>query len=229
MRICTTLTYLGRLSKILVFCERKTHFADGGSQTFVTSDVCDVDSLPPAAIIQIVPFLIMTLKPFNLYHGQSGGTTTTSVTNDPRFKVVVDSVNNLRHQMLSDETLRTPFLQIFQSVYSDASKFPEDLKPYTPVADQIPNIHKIRTIRDQPPVDKDVVDFLENAFPDIYLFAGELSPEGLKSEGWGQTISGRAEAGAEKIGILKDLVLHWLESVSDRLYASELLTSTHFR
>ena len=151
------------------------------------------------------------MKPFALFFGASGQLGTSDVTSDPHYKLVVDTVNQLRDRLLKDEGLRQPFLHLFSSVYVDNSDFPDDLKPTTPIADQIPNMSKIKQIRHHPPTDGDVVDFLTNSFPNIYLFFGDFGP-GCVS--WGETWSGRGEASEEKVMINMRLVQLWLEAVS---------------
>ena len=127
------------------------------------------------------------MKPFTLFYGTSGQLGTSDITSDSKYKLVVDTVNQLRDRLLNEEVLRQPFLHIFSAVYKGDTDFPNDLKPPTPVADQVSNISKIRQIRHHPPTDDDVVDFLTNSFPDLYLAPGEFGPEGID---WGETWSG---------------------------------------
>jgi hypothetical protein len=113
--------------------------------------------------------------------------------------------------LLNEEVLCQPFLHIFNTVYKDDASFPDYLKPGTPVADQVSNMSKIRQIRHHPPTDNNVVDFLTNSFPDLYLASGDFGPQGVD---WGTTLSGQGEADMEKIMINVWLVQLWLYAVS---------------
>lgn len=150
------------------------------------------------------------MKPFTLFFGASGQLGTSDITSDPCYKLVVDTVNQLHNRLLNEEVLRRPFLHVFSTVYKDNAVFPDDLKPLTPVADQVSNMSKIREIRDGPPTDDDVVDFLTNSFPDLYLAPGDFSPEGVDCS---ETCSGQEDADQEKITINAKLVQFWLQAV----------------
>lgn len=151
------------------------------------------------------------MKSFTLFFGASGQLGTTNITNNSQYEIVVNTVNQLRDHLLKEEVLRQPFLHIFSTCYHDGADFPHDLAPCTPIADQVSNMSKIRDIRSQPPTDNDVVDFLTNSFPDLYLAPGDFGPEGVS---WGETWSGRGEAEKEKIAINCQLVQLWLQSVN---------------
>jgi hypothetical protein len=154
------------------------------------------------------------MKPFKLFFGASGQIGSSNVTSDPQYKLVVDTVNQLRDRLLNGEVLRQPFLHLFNTVYQDSSQFPDDLKTHTPLTatDQVSNMSKIKQLEDHPPTDDDVVDFLTNSFPDLYLPPGSIGPEG---ENYDETVSGRGEADKEKIAINIRLVqLCQLQTVS---------------
>jgi hypothetical protein len=151
------------------------------------------------------------MKSFTLFFGASGQLGTTDVTHNSQYELVVNTVNQLRDHLLKEEVLRQPFLHIFSTSYNDDADFPHDLEPCTPVADQVSNMSKIRNITRYPPTDNDVVDFLTNSFPDLYMAPGDFGPEGVS---WGETWSGRGEADKEKIAINCRLVQLWLQAVS---------------
>ncbi|EDR02102.1 uncharacterized protein LACBIDRAFT_295499 [Laccaria bicolor S238N-H82] len=151
------------------------------------------------------------MKPFTLFFGASDEITTYEVTHNPSYELVMHTVNHLRDRLLKEQVLRVPFLHIFTNCYNDDSEFPRDLAPCTPVADRVSNLVKIRRIREHPPTDADVVEFLTNAFPDLYLAHGDFGPEGVS---WVETMSGREEADSQKITINGKLVLLWLQIVN---------------
>lgn len=152
------------------------------------------------------------MKAFSLYLGDPGEIGTADITSDKPYEPVVNAVQQIRDRLLQDEILRQPYLDLFTSVYHDNTPFPDELKQYTPDQDQIPNQTKVRQIRHQPPTDTDVIDYLTNAFPDIYLIsAGEF---GTKGTLWGETISGIQAVGQERIGINAELIRAWLSFVS---------------
>jgi len=160
------------------------------------------------------------MKPFTLFFGASGQVGTSDVTHDSQYKLVVNTVDQLRDHLLKEEVLRQPFLHIFRNCYNDDTNFPQHLEPCTPVADQVSNMAKIQEIRSHPPTDNDVVDFLTNSFPDLYMAPGDFGPEGVD---WGKTFSGQGEADKEKIAIDVQLVHLWLQAVSTVDVQCELL------
>ena len=123
------------------------------------------------------------MKTFKLYLGGSGQVGTYDVTHNPKFEMVVEMMKQLRECLLSDQALRKPILQLFEAVYQ--ANFPEHLKPITPIADQIPNQVKIRTIRTCQPCDEDVIAFLTEAFPHLYL---ELRSFRESNVLWGESV-----------------------------------------
>jgi hypothetical protein len=137
--------------------------------------------------------------------------------NDHQYKIVVNTVNQLRNHLLKEEILRKPFVHIFSSVYNDNTPFPQDLKSCTPVSNQVSNKSKIRNMRDGPPTDNDIVNFLTNHFLDLYMAPGDFGSQGVD---WGETWSGREEADKEKIATNCQLVQLWLQatSVSTMIY-----------
>jgi hypothetical protein len=94
--------------------------------------------------------------------------------------------------------LRGPFLDIFSSLYSNDSKFPNHLKDETPPADQK---SKIRT---QPPCDDDVITYLTDAFPDLYMKMDSFQEGDVLC---GETLSGRGAADKEEVTVNVKLVL----------------------
>ena len=150
------------------------------------------------------------MKSFRLFFGASGQIGTTDVTHLAQYGLVVNTVNQLRNHLLKFELLRQPFLHIFTTVYNDNADFPNDLKSCTPVNDQVSNLSKIRHC---PPTDSDVIDFLTNSFPDLYMAPGDFGPE-LEGVSWDETLSGRVEADKEKATINCRLVQLWLQAVS---------------
>ena len=138
------------------------------------------------------------------------------ITNDPKYKLVVETVTQLRGRLLNDQAFRRPILALFKGVYEDTSEFPEELKAFTPAVDHRSNLEKIKEIRSHhPPSDDDVLEFLMNSFPDLYLELGNFGPAELL---WGETRSGRGEFMKEEITINLHLVELWLEeNVSVRL------------
>lgn len=155
------------------------------------------------------------MKPFTLFFGASGVLGTHNVTANPKYQLVVETVSQLRAHLLNDRAFRVPILSLFNSVYEDDSQFPEELKENTPDIDQISNMKKIRQIHSHPPSDNDVLEFLTNSFPDLYLDLGNFSLAELVL--WGETKSGRGEVAKEEITINVHLVQLWLEAVSDPL------------
>jgi hypothetical protein len=151
------------------------------------------------------------MKPFSLFFGASGQLGTMDVTDDHQYKIVVTTVNHLRNHLLKEPILREPFIHILNTVYNDDTPFPQDLEFCTPVYDRVSNKSKIRNMRDGPPTDDDIINFLTNHFPDLYMAPGDFGPQGVD---WGETLSGREEADEEKIEINCRLVQLWLQAVS---------------
>lgn len=151
------------------------------------------------------------MKTFNVFKGGSGQIGTHNITNDTKYKDVIEIITSLRARLLADPKLREPFLHILTQTFTDNSPFPADLKSKRPVSDHIPNSAKIPATRTQPPSDQDVVDFFTNAFSDVYFFSGDLTSN---DAAWGETMSGRGEAGKEEIGINVQLLLFLVEVVS---------------
>jgi len=146
------------------------------------------------------------MKKNSLFFGASGQMGTTDVTDNNDYKLVVNTVNQVRNHLIQ-EVLRRPFLHLFNTIYNDDTKFPDDLKASTPIEDQIPNKSNIQSMR-HPPTDSDVVEFLTNSFPDLYMASGDFSPDRIE---WGETWSGQGEADKEKITINCRLVQLWLQ------------------
>lgn len=151
------------------------------------------------------------LKPFRLFFGGSGLIGTFEVTSDIKYKLVIETVSQLRNRLLADPVLRQPIVHLFDMVYHDDSEFPDHLKNGTPLVDQIPNKLKIQQIRAQPPGDGDVVTFLTDAFPDLYLEPSSFREGNVL---WRETASGRDAADKEEISINIQLVQLWLKTVS---------------
>lgn len=151
------------------------------------------------------------MKPFRLFLGGRGLLGIIEVTLDPKFQLIIGTVSQLRDHMLGNPILRQPLLHLFSKVYSDDSDFPEDSKGETPLEDQISNMSNIRKIRPHPPSDEDVVTFLTDAFPDLYLEPGHFCEGDVL---WGRTDSGRGEAKKEFISINVRLVHLWNKAVS---------------
>jgi hypothetical protein len=151
------------------------------------------------------------MKPFTLFFGASGQLGTSDVTHNSQYELVVNTVNQLRDRLLKEEVLRQPFLHIFNTTYNDNADVPHDLEPCTPLANQVSNMSKFQNIRNYPPTDNDVVDFLTNSFPDLYMAPGNIGPEDVS---WHETWSGQGEADKEKIAINCRLVQLWLQAVS---------------
>ena len=150
------------------------------------------------------------MKDFNLFYGASGDAVGTfNVTNNPKYELVVETVKQLRQRLIDNPTLREPILALFTNVYQDNSKFPEDLKENAPVSDHRSNQEKIQEIRPHPPSDDDVIYFLKNSFPDIYLDLESFTPVD-EDFLWGMTKSGRSEGEKELVTINVRLVNLWL-------------------
>lgn len=128
------------------------------------------------------------MKPFTLFVGAIDQLGVCDATLEPKYKPVVDSVNQLRNRLITEPVLRRPFRHLFNSVYNHNSQF-----------------------RDRAPSDKDVIDFLQNSFPDLHLVHGDFGPEEISR---GETWSGRKGAEREKITINLRLVQVWLRAVS---------------
>ena len=139
-----------------------------------------------------------------MYLGAKGLVSTDEVTSDAPYKTIVETVSKVRQHLLTDPVLRQPLLRIFDSVYQAESKFPDHLRGLTPPADQIPNKMTIQ----QRPCDNDVVDFVTNAFPDLYLECSRIDENDVL---WEETVSGRQ---SEEISINLQLIQLWLETVS---------------
>jgi hypothetical protein len=110
---------------------------------------------------------ILLMKEFSLFFGDlTGSVVTRNVTNDPKYKHVVETVSQIRGRLLNDQTFRTPILSLFQGIYE------EELKESTPPVDHS-NFEKIREIHSHSssprPSDDDIVEFLTKSFPDLYL------------------------------------------------------------
>ena len=150
------------------------------------------------------------MKSFRLFQGGIALVGTFDVTENNEYQLIVETVNQLRKRLLENPVLRRPLLDLFDSVYRDDSAFPDDLKETTPLADQIPNRTKIRQIRFQPPTDGDVITFLTDAFPHLYLKAGSFNENDIL---WGETTTGRSQVN-EEISINVQLVRQWRDSVS---------------
>jgi len=151
------------------------------------------------------------MKPFKLFLGEYGVLGTYEGTDNNEYRSAVEIVSQLRAHMLHDQVLCKPILDIFQGVYNDDTNFPEELKSRTPVADQVSNKAKIRKIRPHAPTDETVVNFLLNAFPDLYL---AKFPPVLKMVVWGETLSGRSQTSSEQVAINAALTDIWLKKVS---------------
>lgn len=125
---------------------------------------------------------------------------------NPSYELVTHTVNDIRDRLLKEEIFRAPFLHIYTTCYNDDTK-PQDVS----------NLTKIRQIRDHPPTDADVVDFLTNSFPALYLAPGDFGPEGVS---WGETWSGREEADNQKVTINCRLIQLWLQIAHSPIAAS---------
>jgi len=144
------------------------------------------------------------MKQFKMYLGGSGQVSTYEVTSDPPYKTIVETVSKVRQHLLTDLVLRQPLLHIFESVYREESEFPDHLRGVTPPADQIPNKMTIQ----QQPCDNDGVDFVTNAFPDLYLQSSRIRENSVL---WEETPSGRQSS---EISINLHLIQLWNETVS---------------
>jgi hypothetical protein len=158
------------------------------------------------------------MKPFALFLGAVDQLGNYNITAEPEYKLVVDAVNQLREQLLSEPVLRAPFLHLLTSVYNELDPFPEDLKNKT--LDQVPNITKIR---DRPPSDQDVINFLQDSFPELHLVIGDLGPDEIRE---GETWGGQREAEREKISANLRLVQLWLRAASTSVFPT--CSSTEF-
>ncbi|THH20064.1 hypothetical protein EW146_g1231 [Bondarzewia mesenterica] len=122
------------------------------------------------------------MKSISIFKGERDAIGTMNITAAPRYEFVIQTANQIRERLLKEEQLRQPFLDLFLAVHKDDSAFPDSLKHFTPVEDQISNRAKIEQVRKNLPTDRDVLDFLTNAFPDIYLVPGYLAAEGADKE-----------------------------------------------
>lgn len=84
-------------------------------------------------------------------------------------------------------------------VYHNDSKFPDHLKDKTPL----------------PPSDGDVLVYLTDTFPDLYLKICSFCEGGVL---WGKTFSGRDGTVKEEISMNDLLVWCWLKAVSSSEY-----------
>jgi hypothetical protein len=117
---------------------------------------------------------ILMMKEFNLFY--VFGVLTRNVTNGAKHKHVVETVSQIRGRLLNDQTFRTPILSLFKGIYEDGSEFPEEPKESTPPIDHM-------KIHSHPPSDDDVVEFLTNSFPDLYMINTGFSPNDLLLDG----------------------------------------------
>ncbi|THH08078.1 hypothetical protein EW146_g9110 [Bondarzewia mesenterica] len=154
-----------------------------------------------------------------LFKGRRNAISTRDVTANPRYEFIIQTTNRIREHLLKEEQLRRPFLDLFLAVHKDDSAFPDGLKDSTPVEDQKSNQSKIQEVRNKLPTDADVLDFLTNAFPDIYLVPGGLSA----GEHWGYTSAGRGEVDKEYVSIIHFIVELWEQSeMGDQAFWSRL-------
>jgi len=151
------------------------------------------------------------MKPFKLFWGERGHLGTYEITAKSNYEFAIQTIGQLRHRLLMDPVLRQPLLHLFQMVYEDDSQFTEHLKCLTPLANHVSNKTKIAAIQAQPPSDADVIEFLTDAFPDLYL---QLKTFNESEVVWEETISGRGAADKEEIAINIQLMNLWLKAVS---------------
>ncbi|THH03105.1 hypothetical protein EW146_g10507 [Bondarzewia mesenterica] len=149
------------------------------------------------------------MKSISIFKGERDAIGTMNITAAPRYEFVIQTANQIRERLLKEEQLRQPFLDLFLAVHKDDSAFPDSLKHFTLVEDQISNRAKIEQVRKNLPTDRDVLDFLTNAFPDIYLVPGYLATE---EADWGFTSAGRGEADKEYVSILYLIIEQWEQS-----------------
>ena len=123
----------------------------------------------------------------------------------------MNTVIQLRERLLNEEVLRQPFLHIFKVVHQYNTEPLADPGPHAPATDDIPNMSDFRKIRNHPPTDADVVDFLTNSFPDIYLSSGYFVPEDIERV---KTCSEQGESDKAKSEINARVVQLWLQAVS---------------
>ena len=156
-------------------------------------------------------------NPFKVFFGGSGVVGTYEITQDLTYKHLVHLARHIRSRLLEDQVLRRPLLKLFESVYNDNSEFPQndaELLVCTPIVDQIPNKSKIRAIRNRPPSDNDVVEFLTTSFPDIYLELKSLKCNN-NNVVWGVTVTGRDAADRREIAINNHLIEMWHTSIKN--------------
>jgi hypothetical protein len=151
------------------------------------------------------------MKSFRLYIGEYGTLGTHEATDVKDYRMPIEIVRQLRNRLLNEQVLREPILNIFQGVYNDDTNFPDDLKANNPVADQVSNKFNIRKIKPRPPTDNDIIDFLFNSFPDLYLVNYPPSSES-ETVVWGETSSGRSQVNIERVSINAELTDVWLKN-----------------
>ena len=120
-------------------------------------------------------------------------------TTNPRYEILVVLVQQLRARLLSDKALRRPLLSLFETVYHDDSES-----------------------RTHPPCDDDVIDFLTNAFPHLYMELHTLTESDV-----GETASGRASADKEEFAINIRLISCWIGAIESPNLVSLKLYKMH--
>ena len=166
------------------------------------------------------------MKSFRLFIGDFGTVSCLEVTTQSDYQRVVGIVIQLRDRMLREQVLREPILSVFQEVYNDDTHLPEKLKTRTPALYQLSNKDKIRNTKPSPPTDDDVINFLQDAFPDLYLV--DFLPS-LNTVVWSETLSGSSNAKSQCVSINLKLTDIWLTLVSPPFSRFQALSVTVIR
>ncbi|THH13726.1 hypothetical protein EW146_g6526 [Bondarzewia mesenterica] len=128
------------------------------------------------------------MKSFSIFKGARGAIGTMNVTAEPRYNFVIQTTNRIRERLLKEKLLRQPFLDLLTMVHKDDFKFRSSLS-----------------------TDADVINFITDAFPDIYLLHGWLASDGAD---WDYTLTGQGEANKEYISIGWFIITLWEQSQS---------------
>ena len=88
------------------------------------------------------------MKVYSLSEGEKGAIGTVTITNDPRYNFVIQTIKQIRDRMLSFVNHSS---NILTAVHKDDSDFPDEFKPCTPVEEQVSNQVKIKQFRNNLP------------------------------------------------------------------------------
>jgi hypothetical protein len=162
---------------------------------------------------------ISFIKPIQIFDGVVGIPKVPNITTDPSYARLVTLIEHLRERLMQDEVLREPLLHVLKSLYKSNT-----------------TRRKISRIRPTQPTDQDIIRFVDEFWPDLYLVAASRDSErsGESNTGgsgqwdgvWSHTYSGVASVPNAQVQIIAPLIEQWQSHVSTPVHRVKELLMT---